>query len=124
MTLPPAAPTRLRAAWDHAATPIVLTATVCVLLFSAIDSGGRVRAGVALFFVLVCPGLALARLLHLSSVLAEVTLAIGLSVALAGLTAGAFLYANAWSPDGTLAVLVAVTLAGLGIRGIQWLRAA
>ena len=122
MTRPTSGRVQLRDLWDHAATPIVLTVTICVLVFSGLETGGRVRTVVALFFVLVCPGLAIARLLQLSSALAELTLAVGLSIALAGLTSGAFLYANAWSPGGTLAVLAAVTLTGLGIRGIQWLR--
>lgn len=61
-------------------------------------------------FVLVCPGLAIVRLLELREPLLEAVLGITLSVSLAGLVAEMQLYLGAWSPAGTVAILVALTI--------------
>lgn len=72
------------------------------------------RGPVVLAFLLVGPGLALVHALRLRDRLAELCLAIALSVALDTLVASAFLYAGAWSPDAILGALVALTVAGAG----------
>ena len=65
---------------------------------------------VVVAFVLVCPGLAIVRLLELREPLLEVVLGVTLSVALAGLVSATQLYLGAWSPAGTVAILVALTI--------------
>jgi hypothetical protein len=91
-----------------------------ILVLSAGAAGLVVGAGVppalgtpfVLWFILVCPGMALVRLLRLGDPVAELGIGIALSVALATLVSGALLYAGAWSPRATLAILAAVTVAG------------
>jgi uncharacterized membrane protein len=93
--------------------PVLLVASalaVSVLAFGDVDSA--VRVPVVLWFVLVCPGMALVRHLRLDDAVAELMIGIALSAALATLAAGGMLYAGSWSPEGTLAVLVGVTVLG------------
>jgi hypothetical protein len=75
------------------------------------------RPWLAMWFLLVCPGMALVPLLQLSDRLVEVVLAVALSVALDTLVAGGFLYVGIWSPEASL-----VTLSGLSLGGValQW----
>jgi flagellin-like protein len=65
---------------------------------------------VVLWFVLVCPGIALVRLLRLEDPFAELTLAVAVSIALALVLSGVGLYAGLWSPTVTLCVLIAITV--------------
>ena len=80
---------------------------------------GAIRAPVVLWFVLVCPGMALIRLVRLGSVAAELTLAVALSIALAVLVPSALLYADAWSPPLGLAILMALTTAATAADGAR-----
>lgn len=86
-------------------------ALACVLV--AVDRGSVVRAVAVLWFVLVCPGLAVVRLARLDDQLAEASLAVAASLAIAGAVSGALMYARWWSPPRVLAALVAVTVAGV-----------
>ena len=76
---------------------------------------GAVRAPVVLWFVLVCPGLAIVRLLRLREAAAELTLAVALSLALAVIVPTTLLYSGAWSPAAGLAILMAVTCGALAL---------
>ena len=70
------------------------------------------RGPVVLAFLLVGPGMALVHPLRLRDRLAELCLAVALSVALDTVLASAFLYAGDWWPEGTLAALIAVAVLG------------
>ena len=72
------------------------------------------RGPVVLAFLLVGPGMALVHPLRLRDRLAELCLAVALSIALDTLFASAFLYARGWSPDGILAALIAVAVLAAG----------
>jgi hypothetical protein len=72
-----------------------------------------VRALVIVGFALVAPGLAWVRLLGIEDRLAEWTLGIAGSVAIATLVASIQAYAGAWSPTGTIAVLAVIVLAAV-----------
>jgi len=98
-------PTRLVPA---AAALIAVAATVLVFL----DVDSPLRVALVAIFLLVCPGLALVRLLRLDDPLLELTLAVAFSLALAGLVAVALLYADLWSPGAGLVILVVITLVG------------
>ena len=97
---------RIRSAW-----PLILVISgilAAVLAFGDIHSA--VRLPVVVWFLLVCPGTAIVRLLDLEDLLAEVTVGIALSAALAIIVSGVMLYAHAWSPQATLAVLLGITM--------------
>jgi uncharacterized membrane protein len=89
-----------------------LIATASALLAGALVLGGvqsPVRVLVVLWFVLVCPGIAVVRLLGLGDPVAELTLAVTVSIALAAVVSGVMLYTGLWSPHATLFVLIAFT---------------
>ena len=91
------------------------SALVVVVAWLA-DLDSPLRIPIVLWFLLVCPGMAWARLLPLPDPYSQLSVAVALSVALEALTAGAFLYAGAWSAEAILAVVVALSLAGAAVQ--------
>jgi len=74
--------------------------------------GGPLQLAVALWFLFVCPGMALVRLLHLDQPLAEWMAAVALSIALGGIIASVLVYTQNWSPPMALESLVAIAIVG------------
>lgn len=93
--------------------PLLLLASV-VGLGAALAAGGSSapRTVLALWFLLACPGLALAPLIRLPDTLGMVTVAITLSIAIDTIVACALLYSGAWSAVAGYAILAAITIAG------------
>jgi hypothetical protein len=87
------------------------------ILALAVEANAAYRAPVILTFVLVCPGLALVRLLGIPAAAARLVLAIAVSLALAVLIPAALVYSGAWSPPAALAILagLAITFAGVEV---------
>lgn len=83
---------------------------------SAAGGSSALRTLLAVWFLLLCPGLALTGLLRLEDAWAELTLAIALSVALDTLIAGVMLYLGVWSPPAVLAIVVGLSLAGAAVQ--------
>jgi hypothetical protein len=83
-------------------------------------SGGHspVRVAVVLWFVLVCPGMAIVALLGLADAATQVALIPALSIAIATVVAATGLYSGLWASGATLAVLIAITL-GAGTAGLR-----
>jgi uncharacterized membrane protein len=104
--------TAVRSRWPEIATESALLAGLLAL--SGVQS--PVRVLVVLWFVLVCPGIALVRLLRLEDPFAELTLAVAVSITLALVLSGVGLYAGLWSPTVTLCVLIAITVAASHAR--------
>ncbi|HEU0113475.1 MAG TPA: hypothetical protein VFQ80_02300, partial [Thermomicrobiales bacterium] len=66
--------------------------------------GNPLRLAVVFWFLFICPGMAVVRLLGLRDHVTELTLALALSLALDAIVAGAMLYLGMWSPAATLMV--------------------
>jgi len=100
--------------------PAVIVVSACLvgLLFYA-DIDTPLRPFVGLWFLLVCPGLALVRLLHLDDLVSEVMLAVAFSLTLDALVASTMLYAGVWSPGGALAVLISVSIGGATLQALR-----
>ena len=92
---------------------VLLLATVAVSTVTYLGVWPSARPVAALPFLLLCPGLAWARLLRVTPPLNEVLLGIALSLALDTIVATALLYAHVPSEKASLGVLVAITLGGL-----------
>ncbi len=107
----PALPSR----WSRAWIAVILVLTVGAAGASLIGVPPPIRPVLTLGFAIICPGMALVRLLRLEQPLMETTIAIALSIALAGLVSGILLYLGSWSPGWSLSILVAVALAGLAL---------
>jgi uncharacterized membrane protein len=80
------------------------------------DLPAPLRAPLVLTFLLLGPGMAFVPLLGLRDPVAELTLALALSLALDVLVAVTMLYADAWSPVGSLLALAGLALAGAGLQ--------
>jgi uncharacterized membrane protein len=87
---------------------VIAATAVAAVVFADVDS--PLRPALVLAFVLVCPGMALARLLDIVDPIAELALAVALSFALVAIVPGAMLYAGSWSPRLALLILIAITL--------------
>lgn len=93
--------------------PLLLLASVGALGVALLAGGGSTtRSVLAIWFLLACPGLALAPLMRLHDALGTVTVAITLSIAIDTIVASALVYCGAWSAVATFAILAAVTVAG------------
>jgi hypothetical protein len=98
--------------WPAVVAASAVLAVVVVLL----GAWQPVRAGVVAWFALAIPGGALVPLLRLRDVVAEVTLAIALSLALDVVVACTMLYSGVWSPPAGIVVLATVALAAAGLQ--------
>ena len=75
-------------------------------------SGVVLRPLIMLWFLTVCPGMALVRFLRLRELIAIWTLAVATSLALDTLVASIQLYAGHWSPTLTFSILLGICSAG------------
>jgi uncharacterized membrane protein len=100
---------------------LILISALAVGLLTMTSIASPLRPMLALWFLLVCPGMAFVRLLHLRDSLAEWTLAVALSFALDALVVEIMLYSGLWSPKWGLAVLIGLSMAGaiLQIRDMK-----
>jgi dsDNA-binding SOS-regulon protein len=108
--------------WPSALT---VSAVLIALLFAA-DLNTPLRPILALWFLLVCPGMSIVRIFDVQELLLEWVLAIALSISLAGIVSAIMIYTATWSPALGLWILIAITLLGvivqtlLDIRIIVW----
>jgi hypothetical protein len=95
---------------------MVLVSVVGVIFFTFIMPGTPLQGIVVLWFVTLCPGIALVPLLKLGHFIIEVTLAIALSLSINAIVVGLFLYSGHWSPPAMLWVLIALSLIPLALQ--------
>ena len=98
----------MRATWLWPLTIMVSAGAAAVCTY--VLPGSVIRPFVDMWFLFVCPGMALVRLFRLNNTMAEWMLALALSFALDGIVAGLLLYANHWSPTTALFILLNVSL--------------
>lgn len=95
---------------------LLIAAAVAIVTFG--DLRTPLRPAIALLFLLGCPGLALVHALRLSDRLAELTLAVALSLACNTLVVGGLLFAGVSSPETVIAVLLVLTLAAVVVDAV------
>jgi hypothetical protein len=110
----------LRAPWAVAVAVAAVAAPAAALA----GAPAAVRIPVVLLFLLLGPGMAFVPLLDLGDPVAELTVAVGISVAVDLAVAMAMLYAGSWSPAATLVVLAALALSGAVAQRVKEARAA
>ena len=103
-----------RAFWLWPIIIIVSAMSTGFLVFTGNES--PVRAVLAFWFLLICPGMALVRFLCISDGFAELSIAIALSIAIDTIVAGTMLYAGAWSTSVTLLLLIYISVGGAVIQ--------
>lgn len=98
-------------------SPLVLIAIACAMAFMLLANVvSPVRAILSLAFFLICPGMAFVQLLRIEDWIAELTLALALSIALSTLVSEAMIYADAWSPVAAGLGFIGLTLLGSMIQ--------
>lgn len=100
-----------RGDWSWSAVIVASALSIAVMTIGGFT--GPIRSCLAIWFLFVCPGMALVRLLRLDDFAAELTLALALSLALDAIVAVAMVYARIWSPTLGLAALIGVSVIGV-----------
>jgi hypothetical protein len=90
---------------------------VLASVLAAAQAPSGIRAPVVIVFLCVIPGTALVGLLNPDSFALELSLALAISVALSGLTAGVLVYTHMWSPTAVVLTCATLSLAG-GLRDV------
>jgi hypothetical protein len=97
------------------ATAVALAAPAAAA-FALASAPAALRAPVVLGFLVLGPGTAFVPLLALGDAVAELAVAVGVSLALDVAVETTMTYAGAWSPVGSLLVLAAIALAGVALQ--------
>jgi hypothetical protein len=92
-----------------------------VIVSAMVFGGTPLRPYLTLAFALICPGMAIVRLLGIADSLLEVAVAVALSIAIELLASLVMIYSGVWSPDGLFLGLVGLTLmaAGFDLAGLR-----
>src|SRR5215210_5636968 len=96
---------------DRGWAAVLPASALVALVFVIADIHAPLRPVVILWFLFICPGMAVVRLLALQDPPSELMLAVVISVALATGTALAMVYTTFWSPRLGVILLAAFTLA-------------
>jgi hypothetical protein len=95
---------------------IIVLSTVATGLVTFVITETAVRPFIVLWFLFVCPGMALVRFFRLEELVVEWILALALSFAVDAIVAGILLYAGRWSPTATLGILMGISLGGATLQ--------
>jgi uncharacterized membrane protein len=97
--------------------PLVIgISSILFVLATALNIQSPLRGVVTFWFLLVCPGMAFIRLLHLREMVVEWVLAVALSIAIGTVFAEAGVVNRIWSPVVIDIALAGVSLLGAGIQ--------
>lgn len=101
-----------RGAWP----PALVASCAAVALTTWVWTSSPARPAVTTWFLIICPGMALVRLLPYRGFLTQTVLAVALSLAIETLGAEMALESHAWSPGTTLEELVGITLVAVALE--------
>lgn len=110
----------LRSVWLWPAILTVSTVAAAALFYT--DSPSALRPWLVLWFLLVCPGMAVVRIFDVQEPLLEWVLSIALSISLAGIISTIQIYTHTWSPANALGILIGLTLGGVAVQSMLNLR--
>lgn len=105
--------------WLLTRTAIIVVLTAGCIIAVTTGWASPVRVVLALGFLLLCPGLALAELLEIRDLPQRLTIAVGASLALDTLLSLLLVYAGAFSITVTVSILAAVTLTALSVALVR-----
>ena len=100
--------------WVWPAIIVLSAALIGVLVFLNVES--PVRPVLAIWFLIVCPGMALVRLIGLQDRWTETTVAVALSMSLDIIVSLMLVYSGLWSPKLGLAILIGISVAGSALQ--------
>jgi hypothetical protein len=99
---------------------VVLIPVIALIAAILTGVGAPVRTLLALWFVLICPGASLVRVLGLRDRFVELVVVAPLSLTLVTLTSVALFYGGWWSPPAEFGLLLALCMAGLIWSQFGW----
>ena len=103
----------LHTSWSRWLYPtMIVLSIVAASLDIFVLSDGVMHQFIIMWFLLVCPGMAVVRFFQLKEVAVEWLLALALSIAIDAFIAGILLYAGWWSPLNIFIVLISFCLIG------------
>lgn len=95
---------------------IIIVSAAGAILAKLVGVGSPVQPAIAFWFLLFCPGMAFVRLLAIRDRLAELTLAVALSVTLDTLVSETMVLARVWSSIWALVIIAGFSIAGVLIQ--------
>jgi hypothetical protein len=84
----------------------LILSTIAVGFVTFVITDLVVRPIIVMWFLFVCPGMAVIRFLRFNEIVTEWALALALSIAIDAIIAAIFLYAGMWSPNSVLVLLM------------------
>jgi uncharacterized membrane protein len=91
---------------------IIAISAIAAALTMFAGFSSPLRSIVVIWFLTVCPGMVLVRMLPIKDSLTEFTMGIAVSLAIDAIFAEAMVYTKHWSSTWSLGILVGVTCAG------------
>jgi hypothetical protein len=121
-----------RSTWVWPALILVSTVSAGLVILvpaaAATPVAIALRPALVMLFLFICPGMVIVRFFRLGDPVAELVLALALSLTSGAFVAGIFLYAGLWSPVSILNILLGFCLGGavlqLLLPSLRWLIAA
>ncbi len=102
------------------AWPIAISATALFAgIFAWANFGGIVRSAIIFLFMLLVPGLAYTRLVHIRDFLVEIIIAVAISLVLGTILAESMVFLHIWSPNAGLGALIVLSLLGAYLQARQ-----
>ena len=95
--------------------PVLLCSVLAVALTTWGWTSSPLRAAVTIWFLLVCPGMALVRLLPWRGTLLQIVLAVAAGLAVETVLAEAAVIAHLWSPGALLLLLFVITIGAVAV---------
>lgn len=95
---------------------LILLSAVAVGLVTLVFPATVIRPVMVMWFLFVCPGMAVVRFLQLAETVVEWMIALALSFTIDAIVAAILLYAGWWSPARILAILIGFCIIGAMIQ--------
>ena len=106
--------------WTWAMIIVALAGATGLLV--TLDATTPLRPWITLAFLLICPGMAFVQLLEFEDPLAEVVLAVALSLVLELGIAAVAVYGGFWAAGRVLLLVIALSMAGILVQLFRWHR--
>lgn len=97
----------------HYFWPIIITVSILLTGVAGNSDAGMFRAIITAWFLLVCPGMAFVKLLHIEKWAIELVVALAVSIAISTLVSEVMALANIWMPR--IALVVLMCISGVGV---------
>ena len=85
----------------------LILSTIAVGLVTFVTTDLVVRPVIVMWFLFICPGMAVIRFFRFNEIVTEWALALALSFSIDAIVASIFLYTGMWSPNAILGLLMA-----------------